>query len=185
MNRFILTILLVVALGALTAFGGQITERAMQPQDHFQWMKDMVHAVNNRSLSSMAVGINSGAKAKFDTTATATVICSGVFNSVSPSTANTFDTPVTTITAGKRSVFVIGVNASDEIITKQGPVVSYDYQLVIPLLDEGVAPIATIKVVATSDGQFVPNTTALDNASCTVTITNISNTPVSLNVNQR
>lgn len=183
-KRTALLVLAIVSL-CLVASGDQITERAMKPQDHFQWMKDVVHAVNNRSLSSAGIAINAGAKAKFDLVNGITIINSGVINAVGSSTGNTFDSPVVTVPAGKRCLFVVGVNASDEVITKQSRVVSYDHQLVLPLLPEGVAPVASIKVVAAADGVFVPNTTALDNASCTITLTNISHTPVSLDVNQR
>jgi len=183
-KRTTILVLAIVSL-CLAAFGGQITERAMKPQDHFQWMKDVVHAVNNRSLGSAGIAINSGAKAKFDLGNDIVVINSGVFNSVGASTANTFDAPVAVVPASKRCLFIVGVNASDEVITKQSPVVSYDHQLVLPLLPEGVAPVALIKVVVAADGIFTPNTTALDNTSCTITLTNIAQTPVSLDVNQR
>lgn len=184
MKRAVIALVAILAC-ALVAYGGQITPNGMNQADVYQLMSELVYAVNNKCLTTPTLGVNAGAKAKFDTTANFTAVNSGVLNAVTASAACTFSTPITTIPASKRAIFAIGVTAADAVVTKQSAVVSYDHQLVIPKFPEGTALIGTIKVVAAADGQFVPNTTALDDASCTITITNMHSLPLSLNVKAR
>lgn len=184
MNRAVIALIAIMAC-ALVGYAGQITPNGMDQQDVYQLMNELVYAVNNKCLASAGIAVNSGAKAKFDVANSITVVNSGVLNSVASITARTFSTPISTITAGKRAIFAIGVEADDDIVTKQSAVVTYDHQLVTPKLPEGTAMIGTIKVIAAADGQFVPNTTLLDDASCTVTITNMHSLPLSLNLKSR
>ena len=184
MKRAVIALVAVMAC-ALVVYAGQITPNGANQADVYQLMSELVYAVNNKCLTTPTLGINAGAKAKFDTTTNFTAVNSGVLNAVTASAAKTFTAPVSTITAGKRAIFAIGVTAADAIVTKQSKIVSYDNQLVTPKFPEGTALIGTIKVVAGANGQFVPNTTLLDDASCTVTITNMHSLPLSLDVKAR
>lgn len=184
MNKYILSLILVV-LAIVTASADLITVQSSKIEDRYQILKDIVYAVNNRNLQDANLALDSGAKAKWKTASDTVVICSGVFNPVTASSAHTFSTPVQTIPAGKMAIFTVGVGADDVAVTKQSPVVSYAHQLVTPMLSEGQAILGTIKIVAGSDGQFIPNTTLLDDASCTVTITDMHSLPLSLDLRQR
>lgn len=183
MKKLMVVLMLVVL--AVTAFAGTITPNSNDARDQYQILKELVYAVNNKALSSAVIAINAGAKAKFDTTGNYTVVNNGVLNAVASNTAHTFTAPVSAIPAGYRGVFIIGAKADDSIVTKQSRSVLYDHQLVTPMLADGVAPIGLIKVAVDSDGIFTPNTTLLDDASCTVTITNLHSLPLSLDVKTR
>lgn len=184
MKRAVIALVAILAC-ALVVYAGQITPNGANQSDVYQLMSELVYAVNNKCLTTPTLAINAGAKEKFDTTANFTAVNSGVLNAVTASAAQTFTAPVTTIPASKRAIFAIGVKADDSVVTKQSRVVDFDNQLVIPKFPEGTAIIGTIKVVTAADGQFVPNTTLLDDASCTITITNMHSLPLSLDVKAR
>jgi hypothetical protein len=184
MNKYTLSLILVV-LAIATASADLITVQSSKIEDRYQILKDIVYAVNNRNLQDANLGVDGSAKAKWITASDTVVVCSGAFNAVAASTTHTFSTPVQTIPAGKMAIFTLGVDADDVTVTKQSPVVSYSHQLVTPMLDEGQAILGTILIVADADGQFIPNTTLLDDASCTVTITDMHSLPLSLDLRQR
>jgi hypothetical protein len=175
---------IAVVLCVVTAYGGTITPSSNDAVDIYQLRKELVRAVNNKCLLAAGLKYNATASAKLETANTITTVHSGMFNSVSAVSSFTFS-DTTAVPAGKQAYIVVGVNSSDVFSTKHGQAVSYAHELKVPLLDEGIAPVGLIKVVVGSTGVFTPNTTGLNDASCTITISDMHSIPLSLDMKQR
>ena len=178
-------LLLVAILICGVVLADTLSDKGSKIEDIYQFYEDLAYAVDNRNLSDANLGYNSGAAAKIQIGSDTTVVCSGVFNPVTATNTILFDSSSISIPASKMAIFIVGVDADDTFYTKQSPVVSSANKLVTPLFADGIAPLGTIKVVCGSDGVFVPNTTALNAASNTVTFTDLHTLPVSLNIKQR
>jgi len=181
-NLFILAFVALVSVSV--AYGGLITANSNDAVDIYQLRRELVYAVNNKCLSSAGLKFNATASAKLETANAITTVHSGVLNAVAAVSSFTFSA-TTAIPAGKRAYIVVGVNSSDVFSTIHGVPVTYDHQLVVPMPAEGIAPVGLVKIVVGSDGIFTPNTTGLDDASCTVTITNLHSLPLSLDMKPR
>lgn len=176
---------IAVVLCVVTAQGGTITPSSNDAGDIYQLRKELVRAVNNKCLLAAGLKYNATDAKCFATTNTITTVHSGVLNSVSAVASQAFSATTPVIPAGKRGYIVVGVSAADAYSSKHSQPVSYDHELIIPMLDEGIAPVGLIKIVAGADGSFTPGTTGLNDASCTITITDLHSLPLSLNVKQR
>jgi hypothetical protein len=182
-NNLLLVFIALVCIVSV-AYSGTITANSNDAGDIFQLRKELVRAVNNKCLLAAGLKFNATDKECFATTNTITTVHSGVFNSVSAVASQAFSATTPVIPVGKRGYIVIGVNAADVYSSKHSQPVSYDHELVVPMLDEGIAPVGLIKIVANS-GAFTPGTTELDDAGCTITITDLHSLPLSLNIKQR
>ena len=176
---------IAVVLCVATAQGGTITPSSNDAPDIYQLRKELVRAVNNKCLLAAGLKYNATDTECFATTNTITTVHSGVFNSVSAVASQAFSATTPVIPAGKRGYIVVGVSAADAYSSKHSQPVSYDHELIIPMLDEGIAPVGLIKIVAGADGSFTPGTTGLNDASCTITITDMHSLPLSLDLRQR
>jgi hypothetical protein len=183
-NRLLIAVLFVTLVVVGSVYADLITAQGSKAQDVYQLQKELVYAVNNKSLTSAALKFNATAPAKLETASACTVVNSGLFNSVAAVSSFTFSA-TTQIPAGKRGYIIVGVNSSDVFSTVHSPAVTYDHQLIVPMLAEGIAPVGLIKVIAAADGVFTPNTTLLNDASCTITISNLHSLPLSLDVKDR
>lgn len=184
MKNNLLLVFLALACIASVAYSGTITANSNDAPDIYQLRKELVRAVNNKCLLAAGLKYNATAPAKLETVNTITTVHSGMLNSVAAVSSFTFS-DTTAVPAGKQAYIVVGVNSSDVFSTKHSQAVSYEHELLVPMLDEGIAPVGLIKVVVGSTGVFTPNTTGLNDASCTITITDLHSLPLSLNVKQR
>jgi hypothetical protein len=181
-----LILLVCVALVCVSvAYGGTITPSSNDAVDIYQLRKELVRAVNNKCLLAAGLKYNATDTECFATTNTITTVHSGMLNSAAAVASQAFSATTPVIAAGKRGYIIIGVNSSDVYSSKHSQAVSYDHELIVPLLDEGIAPVGLIKIVAGADGSFTPGTTGLDDASCTITITDMHSLPLSLDLRQR
>jgi len=185
MKNNLLLVFLALACIASVAYSGTITANSNDAVDIYQLRKELVRAVNNKCLTAAGLKYNATDKECFATTNTITTVHSGVLNSVAAVASQAFSATTPVIPAGKRGYIIIGVNSSDVYSSKHSQPVSYDHELIVPLLDEGIAPVGLIKIVAGADGSFTPGTTELDDASCTITITDLHSIPLSLDMKQR
>lgn len=175
----------VALLCVATVYGGTITADSNDAVDIYQLRKELVRAVNNKCLLAAGLKYNATDSKKLETANTITTVHTGVLNSVAAVSSFTLSATTPVIAAGKRAYIIVGVNSSDVFSTVHGQPVDYDHQLTVPMLAEGIAPVGLVKIVAGSDGSFTPGTTGLDDASCTVTITDLHSLPLSLDMKQR
>lgn len=127
------------------------------------------------SLTSGAVAITTN-KAKFKTTATISYLLNGLFYSKAATDNLVFSSGHTALANNQACLFGLFLDASGNVSTTQGPIVSAGDPCPVPATPAGVAIFGLIKVV-TGAGTFTPNTTEFDASGVTTTFVNAGRMP--------
>ena len=166
-----------------SAYADLITANGSKAQDRYQLMKELIYNSNHRLLGSAGIG---SATTYLTVTGTPTAVVENKFVTLVATNTISFSNPTVTVGNSEKCIFAVGVQADGSFVTKQGNISKYANNLVMPMFDSGTTTIGKVLIESDSDGSFVPNTTSVAAwGSGTVTITNLSNLPVSLDVDIR
>ena len=124
-------------------------------------------ALNLQEANSGNIAFASGALAAgtsagtFKTTATVTYIIDGVFKSKAATDNLTFTSGHTALANYQACVFAVWLDASGNVTTTQGPIVSADQTCPTPPVAGAKAVIGLIKVSTSTSQTFTPGTSTL------------------------
>lgn len=127
------------------------------------------------ALSSGAVAITTD-KTKFKTTATIAYLLNGLFYSKAATDNLVFSSGHTALGNNQACLFGLFLDASGNVSTTQGPIVSAGDPCPVPAAPGNAAIFGLIKVV-TGAATFTPNTTAFDASGVTTTFLNAARMP--------
>lgn len=183
MNKLFIIIVSLLMVCSI-ASAELITDKGAKPQDSYQLMKELIYNSNHKLMGSAGLG---SATTYITVTGTPVAIVEGEFVTLTATSTVSFSTPYSTVAAGKVCAFSVGVTSAGDYVTKQSKIVDATGSVVLPLFDTGTTLIGAVTVSPDSDGEFIPNTTVVTAAwaSGTATIENLSNYPLSFDINLR
>ena len=138
-----------------------------------QNLTDVVSGYAAFTSGALAIGTTTGT---FKTASTVTFINNGIFKSKGATDNLAFSTGHTNLAASQACLFGIWLDASGNVTTNQGPIVTAGDDCPVPLLKSGYTLIGLIKVSTSSAQTYTVGTDALGTGN-TAAYTNCSVMP--------
>lgn len=180
MKRLIACFAVILALlTAIPSYAGTVSGQGWGQGDAATLLEELVYSSNFGTLSDM--GVSYATKYIVITTGDAYNFNGSVYTSIASNTL-TFSAGHTALTASQQCVFIVGLTATGAVGTTQSRIVASSADEPTPVFSTSYAPIGKIKVVTAATGAFTPNTTNLNDASCTITISDYKYKPISMTI---